>query len=134
MTTSADLDLARAAFDRRAWTEVAERLREADAERELEIEDLERLSVAVHMLGRSDESQRILERAHLAALRAGDLAAYARAIERRGFFGRGKLRALRGRDSSAVALPQRGYVLNCRKARIVGRVARRLGVAGEDRS
>src|SRR4029079_1667967 len=72
VTTSADLDLARAAFDPRARTEVADRLREADAERELEIEDLERLSVAVHMLGRSDESQRILERAHLAALRAGD--------------------------------------------------------------
>ena len=72
VTTSADLDLARAAFDRRAWTEVAERLGAADAERELAIEDLERLSVALHMLGRSDDSRRVLERAHLAALGAGD--------------------------------------------------------------
>jgi ATP/maltotriose-dependent transcriptional regulator MalT len=72
VTTSADLDLARAAFDRRAWTEVADRLGAADAERDLAIEDLERLSVALHMLGRSDDSRRVLERAHLAALRAGD--------------------------------------------------------------
>jgi DNA-binding CsgD family transcriptional regulator len=72
VTTSADLDLARAAFGRRAWTEVADRLAVADANGPLEIEDLERWSVALHMLGRSDDSRRVLERAHLAALHAGD--------------------------------------------------------------
>jgi DNA-binding CsgD family transcriptional regulator/tetratricopeptide (TPR) repeat protein len=72
MTTSADLDLARAAFDRRAWKQVADRLAAAEAADRLEIEDLERLSVALHMLGRSGDSRRVLERAHLVALRAGD--------------------------------------------------------------
>ena len=72
MTTTTDLDLARVAFERRAWREVVDRLEAADAEDGLEIEDLERLSMAFHMMGRSDESRRSLERAHLAALAAGD--------------------------------------------------------------
>ena len=72
VTIPAELDLARDAFGRRAWKEVADRLAAADAEGELEIEDLERLSIAQHMMGRPDDSRRTLERAHLEALRAGD--------------------------------------------------------------
>lgn len=72
MTTSADLDLARDAFDRRAWGDAADGLAAADAARTLEIDDLERFAVALHMLGRPDDAVRTWERAHHAALRSGD--------------------------------------------------------------
>jgi tetratricopeptide (TPR) repeat protein len=72
VTTSAELDLARDAFERRAWGDAADRLSAAAATRDLEIEDLERLAVANHMLGRPDEAIRTWERAHHAALRSGD--------------------------------------------------------------
>jgi DNA-binding CsgD family transcriptional regulator len=72
MTISADLDLARDAFDRRAWGEVAARLAVADARQPLDIDDLERLAVARQMLGHPDEAYRTWERAHLETLRAGD--------------------------------------------------------------
>ncbi len=72
MKTSTDLDLAHDAFDRRAWSEVADRLGSADADDKLEIDDLERLATALQMLGRPDEAYRTWERAHLAALRDGN--------------------------------------------------------------
>jgi ATP/maltotriose-dependent transcriptional regulator MalT len=73
MTTDTDLDLGRGAFDRRAWTEAAEHLTKADAEDELGVADLERLATAEHMLGRLDETRTAWERAHLAALRSGEV-------------------------------------------------------------
>jgi ATP/maltotriose-dependent transcriptional regulator MalT len=73
MTTGTDLDLARAAFDRRAWSEAAERLRAADAIEALGTDDLERLATAHHMLGQPDEAARAWERAHLSALHAGEI-------------------------------------------------------------
>jgi DNA-binding NarL/FixJ family response regulator len=69
--TSTDLELAHDAFDRRAWSEVADRLGAADAHGELAVDDLERLATALQMLGRPDEAYRAWERAHLAALREG---------------------------------------------------------------
>lgn len=73
MTTATDLDLARAAFDRRAWSEAAERLHGADAAAALGTDDLERMATARHMLGQADEAARAWERAHLAALHAGEI-------------------------------------------------------------
>jgi ATP/maltotriose-dependent transcriptional regulator MalT len=73
MTTTTDLDLARAAFDRYAWSEVAQRLLAADAVDGLGVGDLERLATAQHMLGRVEDASRTWERAHTAALEAGDL-------------------------------------------------------------
>jgi len=73
MTTATDLDLARAAFDRRAWSEAAERLHAADAAEPLGTDDLERLATARHMLGQPDEAARAWERAHVAALHAGEI-------------------------------------------------------------
>jgi DNA-binding CsgD family transcriptional regulator/tetratricopeptide (TPR) repeat protein len=73
MTTGTDLDLARAAFDRRAWSEAAERLRTADAVAALGTADLERLAAAHHMLGQPDDAARAWERAHLAALHASEI-------------------------------------------------------------
>jgi DNA-binding CsgD family transcriptional regulator len=72
VTTSTELDLARDAFDRRAWSDAANRLAACDSVRELDIADLERLATAAHMLGRPDDAIRTWERAHHAALRSGD--------------------------------------------------------------
>jgi DNA-binding NarL/FixJ family response regulator len=68
MTTERDLDEARAAFDRRAWSEAARRLESADAAGGLELDDLERLGVAHQMLGRPDLAIADWERAHRSAL------------------------------------------------------------------
>ena len=61
MTNPADLDLARDAFERRAWSDAASRLATVDEGQPLAIEDLERLAVARQMLGRPDEAYRTWE-------------------------------------------------------------------------
>jgi DNA-binding NarL/FixJ family response regulator len=73
MTTATDLDLARAAFDRYAWSEAARRLLAADAADGLGVDDLERLATAQHMVGKREDASQTWERAHAAALRAGDV-------------------------------------------------------------
>ncbi len=73
MTTAIDLDLARAAFDRYAWSEAAQRLLAADAADGLGVDDLERLATAQHMVGKRVDASQTWERAHAAALRAGDV-------------------------------------------------------------
>jgi ATP/maltotriose-dependent transcriptional regulator MalT len=73
VTTTTELDPARSAFDRRAWSEAAERLEAADAADGLGTDDLERLATTHHMLGQPDEAARTWERAHLAALHAGEI-------------------------------------------------------------
>jgi DNA-binding CsgD family transcriptional regulator len=54
------------------WTNVYEELARTDATAPLSAEDLERLAIAAHMLGRDDEFETALERAHHAYLEAGD--------------------------------------------------------------
>jgi DNA-binding CsgD family transcriptional regulator len=78
VTTSTELDLARAAFDHRAWREAVVRFEGADSRGELTIDDLERVAIAIHMLGRRDDAVRFWERAHLAALQSGDVVRAAR--------------------------------------------------------
>jgi DNA-binding CsgD family transcriptional regulator/tetratricopeptide (TPR) repeat protein len=73
VTTTSDLDLARAAFDRHAWSETAARLEGPSADGELDVDDLERYATALHMLGRAEDAARTWERAHLVALRHGDV-------------------------------------------------------------
>ena len=46
------------------WTETYAQLSKADHEHRLKPEDLERLSLAAYLTGRSAESFQILERAH----------------------------------------------------------------------
>lgn len=72
------LEAGRDAFGRRAWTETVAAFEAADADEALAIDDLERLATGLHMLGRSDDSRRAWERAHRAALDAGDPARAAR--------------------------------------------------------
>ena len=56
MTAAASLDQGRAAFERQAWGEAYAQLAAADREAPLEPEDLERLAIAAHLIGRDAES------------------------------------------------------------------------------
>ena len=60
----------RAAFARRAWGEARALLSGAVP---LEVDDLERLAIAAHMVGRDDESAQAWERAHTEALGLDDV-------------------------------------------------------------
>ncbi|HEX9697261.1 MAG TPA: LuxR C-terminal-related transcriptional regulator [Actinomycetota bacterium] len=71
-------DRGREAFDREAWADAYEYLAEADTEM-LELDDLERLSVAAYLTGRSKESIRSWERAHHGWAASGDMRRAARA-------------------------------------------------------
>jgi hypothetical protein len=71
VTTASDLDLARAAFDGRAWSEAVRRFEAADAAGGLDLADVERLGVAHRMLGRPDLAIDVWERGHTEALAAG---------------------------------------------------------------
>ena len=73
MTSPDPLDEARQAFVRQAWVDARAALLAADADRSLDVGDLERLAIANHMLHNVDETTRAWERAHQAALRSGDL-------------------------------------------------------------
>ncbi|MGV0789004.1 LuxR C-terminal-related transcriptional regulator [Mycolicibacterium sp. XJ2] len=66
----AAMNIASSAFERQAWTEVYERL--SDADEPLDADDLERLATATYLIGKDDESVRAWERAYSACLAAGD--------------------------------------------------------------
>ena len=78
MTAGDTLDRGREAFGRQAWGDAYAQLSAADQEEPLEPEDLERLAVAAHLLGRDDDRDKLLERAHHECLRLGDIARAAR--------------------------------------------------------
>ena len=65
---------ARGSYERHAWTEAYEALAAADARSPLAAEDLERLAIAAYLLGRPDDSVAAGARAHLEAVRTGDVA------------------------------------------------------------
>ncbi|MGH2830561.1 MAG: LuxR C-terminal-related transcriptional regulator [Actinomycetota bacterium] len=73
-----EADRGRAAFDREAWADAYAYLAEADNEM-LELDDLERLSVAAYLTGRSNESVRSWDRAHHGWAARGDIRRAARA-------------------------------------------------------
>jgi DNA-binding NarL/FixJ family response regulator len=66
------LERGRASYAAHAWRDAFEWLSRADAEAELEPRDLELLARAAYMLGRDDDYERGLERAHYGHLDAGD--------------------------------------------------------------
>lgn len=78
MTTTDALDRGREAFGRQAWGDAYAQLSTADRDRPLELEDLERLAVAVYLLGRDGDTADVLARAHHESLRRGDPARAAR--------------------------------------------------------
>jgi DNA-binding NarL/FixJ family response regulator len=79
-TTSDDtLIRARAAYERRAWAEAYDALTASDTRAPLDGADLERMAIAAYMLGRHDESTAAGARAHVEAVRTGDVALALRA-------------------------------------------------------
>jgi DNA-binding CsgD family transcriptional regulator len=71
MTASAALDQGRAAFERQAWGTAHQHLTAAEREAILEPEDLERLAIAAHLVGRDAECAEVWTRAHHAFLGRG---------------------------------------------------------------
>lgn len=63
------IELGRAAFARQAWAEAYALLADGDPK---EVDDLERLAVAAHLVGRDDASAQAWEDAHHACVRLGD--------------------------------------------------------------
>lgn len=78
MSTEEAIAQAREAFGRQAWAEAFAGLARADHDAALELDDLERLAISAHMLGRMNERADAMERAHHRAVSAGDLAAAVR--------------------------------------------------------
>jgi len=78
MTADDPLLLARDQFDRRAWGEAHAAFVVADARAALASEDLERMAVAAHLLGRPEEAASASSRGHLEAVRVGDIGRAAR--------------------------------------------------------
>ena len=74
MAVGAAVGLGRDAFRGQAWVDAYTQLSVADQEGSLGVEDLERLAMAAHLLGRDDESASLWTRAHRACLRRGDTA------------------------------------------------------------
>jgi DNA-binding CsgD family transcriptional regulator len=72
------LDRGRRAYARQAWAEAFDQLTIADRADPVGLEDLERLAIAAHMLGRDDDSIAMLARGHQESVRAGDVSRAAR--------------------------------------------------------
>ena len=72
MTDLATLRDGRKSFEQRAWAESCRLLQAADRDAPLDAEDLERLAIAAHLVGRDDECETVTARAHQAFLDRGD--------------------------------------------------------------
>ena len=70
MTTA---ERGRAAFEAAAWTDAYDHLTRADAESELDPEDIERLATVAFLVGKESESSDLWARAHQRYLRQGDI-------------------------------------------------------------
>ncbi len=78
MTEPDSLERGRTAFGRQAWGDAHAHLSAADREAALQPEDIERLAVAAHLVGRDAESTDAWTRAHHAFLGRGDAPGAAR--------------------------------------------------------
>lgn len=78
MATASLLDQGRDAFARKAWGEAYAQLQSAGREAPLPPEDLERLAMAAHLLGRDGESGDLLAQAHNEFLKRGEIERAAR--------------------------------------------------------
>lgn len=121
MTTDDALLEARESFDRSAWGDAYAGLAAADGRGRMASEDLERLAIAAHLLGRSDDAAAAWSRAHVEAVRTGEVARGARcavwlgmALVQRGDMAQGGgwiARAARLIEESGHDGVERGYVL-----------------------
>ena len=96
MTNDADLEFARAAFARRAWTAAAQAFAAADEASPLGSADLDMAGLAHHLIGDDEVAMAILARAHQAALAGGDTLHAARLA-----FWAGMMSAQRGQGTVA---------------------------------
>jgi DNA-binding NarL/FixJ family response regulator len=113
-----DLDQARAAFDRRAWSEAYRQLSTLDP---MQPEDRQRLATAAYMLGRDDDCAAWWERAHDGWLERGEpiLAARCAGWLAIGLLVRGRIalgsgwlaRCARLLDEAGTDCAERGYLL-----------------------
>ena len=78
MTTTDALHRGRESFKQQAWGDAYAQLSVADHEAPLELEDIERLALAAHLIGRDDDSADSWTRAHHECLRRDDAARAAR--------------------------------------------------------
>ena len=121
MTEAQALERGRESFERKAWAESYWLLLAAERHAALEPEDLERLAMAAYLMGRDDESERAMARAHQIFLDGGEYEAAARAAFWVGFVlvGRGAMapasgwfaRAERVLDERQLECVVRGYLL-----------------------
>lgn len=121
MTDLATLRGGRKSFEQRAWAESYRLLQSADRDAPLDAEDLERLAMAAHLVGRDDECETVTARAHQLFLDRGDREGAARAAFWLGFslMERGALapasgwfaRAGRLLDEGQLDCVIRGYLL-----------------------
>ena len=121
MTTAGSLDRGRASFERRAWADAFGQLSAADRVVPLAPEDLERLAVAAHLVGRDPDCDEALARAHQAWLRLGGAERAARCafwlafgLLNRGELARGGgwlARARRLLDDGQLDCVEQGYLL-----------------------
>lgn len=63
----------REAFDRRAWRDAYEHLRDADERRDLDAEDLRCLATAAYLTGRHEATEQSLERLRHLLLKDGQV-------------------------------------------------------------
>jgi DNA-binding CsgD family transcriptional regulator len=130
MTFADAIELGREASTRQAWADAFDGLSAAERTAPLELEDLERLAIAAHMLGRRDDAIRTWERAHHAAVRADDPISAARyafhivmGFGERGDFaqaGGWHARATRLLDDAGQDSVERGYLLVPEALRALG--------------
>jgi DNA-binding CsgD family transcriptional regulator len=121
MTNTQTLERGRQAFQRNAWSESYRLLQAAERESALEPEDVERLAMAGYLMGRDDESESTMARAHQMFLDRAEYEQAARAAFWVGFalVGRGAMapaagwfaRAERVLDERQLECVVRGYLL-----------------------
>jgi len=121
MTTPDHIERARAAFERRAWTQAYDAFLAADRGQPLEPADIERAALTAQLLGNDDSAAELLGRAHHRAVEAGDVVGAARSAFWLGMMlaNRGDMavaggwlgRAARLVEESGVDCVERGYVM-----------------------
>ncbi len=121
MTDVQTLGRARLLFEQKAWADSYRLLDTADRDTPLDPEDLERLATAAYLLGRDDESEAFLARAHQTFLDRGDSEGAARSASwlAFGLLQRGAMapasgwfaRAQRILDEAQLDSVVRGYLL-----------------------
>jgi DNA-binding CsgD family transcriptional regulator/tetratricopeptide (TPR) repeat protein len=130
MIASDALERGRESFGRQAWGNAYALLSKAERDASIGIDDLERLAIAAHLIGRDEESADIWARAHHVCLGLGDVPRAVRCAYwlSFGLFNRGEVarcggwlaRARRLLDDGQYDCVERGYLLHAVARQRVG--------------